>query len=78
MGHLYEFPCLWFSLSSAPWVFTKLMEIPISLLRELFIRIIIYFDDTLLLVTSREELLLARNTLIFPPQNLDFFINIKN
>ena len=35
MGLLYEFLRRRFDLSSAPWAFTKLMKIPISLLRRL-------------------------------------------
>ena len=77
MGQLYEFLCLCFGLFTAPWVLTKLMESSISLLRGFFVRILINLDDILLIATSRKELLLTRDTLLFPPQNLDFLINIK-
>ena len=77
MGQLYEFLCLCFGLFTAPWVLTKLMESSISLLRGFFVRILINLDDILLIATSRKELLLTRDTLLFPPQNLDFLINRK-
>ena len=34
-GKLYEFLCLAFGLGPAPRIFTKLMKVPISLLRKL-------------------------------------------
>ena len=44
---LYQFLCLRFGLSSAPRVFTKLMKVPISILRKLNIILILYLglDD---------------------------------
>ena len=53
--------------------FTKLIKVPISLLRELCIRIIIYLDGLLLMTASLEELLIAGGMLIFPRENLRFF-----
>ena len=38
---LYEFCCFFFRISPVPMVFTKLLKVPISLLRELSVRIII-------------------------------------
>ena len=76
-GLLYEFCCLCFGLSPAPLVFTKLLKVPISLLRKLSVRIIIYLDDMLLMASSSEDLLTARDTLIFILQHLGFLINIK-
>ena len=76
-GLLYEFCCLCFGLSPAPLVFTKLLKVPISLLRKLNVRIIIYLDDMLLMASSLEDLLMARDTLIFILQHLGFLINIK-
>ena len=48
-GTLYEFMWLCFGLGPAHRVFTKLLKIPISLLRKLNIRIIIYLEDMLIL-----------------------------
>ena len=75
-GLLYEFCCLCFGLSPAPLVFTKLLKVPISLLRKPSVKII-YLDDMLLMASSLEDLLMARDTLIFIIQHLGFLINIK-
>ena len=74
---LYEFCCLCFELSPAPLIFTKLLKVPISFLRKINVRIIIYLDDMLLMASSLEDLLMARDTLIFILQHLGFLINIK-
>ena len=50
------------------------MKIPISIIRRLHGRIIVYLDDIIL---SREELLVLRDTLIYLLQNLGFVINVK-
>ena len=41
-GSLYEFQCLMFGLGPAPRFFTKILKVPISLLRRLQIKILIY------------------------------------
>ena len=76
-GILYEFCCLCFGLSRVLLVFTKLLKVPISLLRKLNVRIIIYLDDILLMASSLEDLMMAINTLIFILQHLGFLINIR-
>ena len=76
-GLLYEFCSFCFGHCPAPWVFTKLLKFPISLLRKLNVRIIIYLYDMLLMASSLEDLLRARDTLIFILQHLGFLINIK-
>jgi hypothetical protein len=40
-GKHYQFNCLPFGLSSAPWVFTKTLKPVIALLREMGVRIIV-------------------------------------
>ena len=52
------------------------MKIPISILRKLCIRVIIYLDDLLLMGTSLKELLIARDTLIYLLHCLDFLFSI--
>ena len=74
---LYKFCCLCFGLSPAPLVFTKLSKVPISLLRKVNVRIIIYLDDMPLMASSLEDLLMARDTLIFILRHSGFLINIK-
>ncbi|XP_057302862.1 uncharacterized protein LOC130637025 [Hydractinia symbiolongicarpus] len=76
-GNLYEFLCLCFGFVLAPRIFTKLLKIPMAVLRRLMIRIVIYLDDMLILGRSREEVLMARDTLIFFLQNLGFLIHLK-
>ena len=49
LGKLYEFLCLCFGLGPAPKIFTKLLKIPVSVLRCLNILIMIYLDDMLLI-----------------------------
>ena len=43
----YQFLCLCFGLGPAPSIFMKLMRIPISLLRKLYVQLIIFLDDIL-------------------------------
>ena len=62
-----------FSSSSG---FTMLLKVPISLLKKLHVRIIIYLNDMLLMASSLEDLLMARDTLIFILQHLGFLINL--
>ena len=69
--------CLCFGLAPAPKVFTKLLKIPIALLRRINIRIIVYLDDILLMGRTLQEIMTARDILIFLLQNLGFVINLK-
>ena len=75
--NLYEFLCLCFGLGPAPRIFTKLLKVPIALLRQVNSRIIIYLDDMLLMGRTLPEILMARDTLIFLLQHLGFVINLK-
>ena len=50
---------------------------PISLIRRLNIRIIIYLDDILLLGRSIKEILIATDKVISLLQHLGFVINLK-
>ena len=56
-GNLYEFLCLYFGLGPAPPIFTKLLKIPITLLRRIDVRIIIFLDDILVMVQMLKEIL---------------------
>ena len=46
-------------------------------MRKLIIRAIVYLDDILLMASLLEDLLMARDTLIFILQHLGFLINTK-
>ena len=74
-GQLYEFLVLAFGLGPAPRLFTKLMKIPITILRKLQIRIIVYLDDFLLIGSCLQEILTARDSLIFLLEQLGYSIN---
>ena len=76
-GSTYQFLCLCFGLGPAPRLFTKLLKVPIALLRRLNVKIIIYLDDMLLMGASQPELMLGRDTLIFVLQHLGLVINLK-
>ena len=60
-------------VTQPPNVFTKLLKIPIAILREIIIQIIVYMDDALLMGWTWQEIMTARDTMIFLLQNLDFF-----
>ena len=71
---MYEFLCLMFGLGPAPRIFTKLMKVPISMLRKLKIRLIIYMDDMLIMGCSLEEIIWARDTTLHLLGALGFVI----
>ena len=66
---------LWFG--PVPTILKKLLKIPISALKRLMIRVIIYLDDLLILGKSMSELFMARDSAIFLLQHLGFVINLK-
>ena len=74
-GHLWQFTVLAFGLGPAPRIFTKLMKLPITTLRRLMIKAIIYLDDMLLVGSSMTEALRARDSTIFLLEKLGFTIN---
>ena len=76
-GKLYKFLCLCFGLGSAPIIFTKLLKVPVSVLRRLNKLIIIYLDDMLIIGHTIEETLMARKTVMLLLQQLEFVLNLK-
>ena len=64
-------PMLW--AGPSPKYFNKLLKVPISMLRRINIRIIIYLRDMLLMGATVEEILMSRNTVIFLLQLLKSF-----
>ena len=75
--NLYEFLCLCFGLGPAPRIFTKILKVPILVLRRLMIRVIIYLDDLLILGNNMSEIFMAMDSVIFLLQRLGFVINLK-
>ena len=51
---IYQFLCLCFGLGPAPKIITKLLKVPISLMRKLNVRLTIFLDDILLMAASVE------------------------
>ena len=76
-GSLYKFLCLYFGLGPSPRLSTKLIKVLVSILCKLYIRIIVYLDDFLILGKTLEEAILSRDTVIYLLQNLGFVINLK-
>ena len=74
-GNQYEYLSLVFGLGPAPRVFTKILKVPMTLLRNLNFRIIIFIDDMLIMGKSLKEIEMARDTTLFLLQNLGFVIN---
>lgn len=59
---LYEMTVLAFGVGPGPRIFTKLMKVPLTVLRRLMIKIIAYLDDLLIIGRSKEEALQARDS----------------
>ena len=76
-GTLWEFLCMCFGLGPAPLIFTKLLKIPIALLRRINIRLIIFLDDMLVMGKTVGETKMNRDTMVFLLQKLGFVINLK-
>ena len=76
-GNLFQFSWLCFSLGLAPWIFTKLLKIPISMLLRINIELIIYLDDILIMGRSLEEILMSQDKVIFLLQHLGFVRNLQ-
>ena len=74
-GKMYQFNCLPFGLSSAPWIFTKATKPVVTSLRTLGMRIIIYIDDILVMAPSKELTQEHIQCLIFLLENLGFTVN---
>ena len=71
---VYQFNCLPFGLSRAPWVFTNITKAATAVLRERSIRIIFYIGDMLIMAES--EILLQDHiaATLYLPENLGFII----
>jgi hypothetical protein len=74
---VYQFNCLPFGLTSAPWVFTKTLRPVAALGRELGMRLIMYIDDFLLMAESKEKAQDQASGLIYLLKCLGFVINTE-
>ena len=68
----YQFTCLPFGLSSAPWVFTKTTRPVVATLRELGLRLVIYIDDILIMAETES---LMKDHIVAVIYLLGFVIN---
>ena len=73
--HEYQFRCLPFDLSSAPYVFIKITRPIVAWLRQLGVRLIAYIDDFLLLAPSKEEASIQAHLMTMLLQALGFSVN---
>jgi len=76
-GKLYQFTCLPFGLSIAPYVFTKLLKPVVSHLRQKSISLVTYIDDWLFMASSILKCRESGNTIISLLEKLGFPINYK-
>lgn len=75
---LYEYTCLCFGLSTAPFVFTKIMKEVVRKLRKMGYLSVIYLDDILLLATTYEKCLENVNATVSLLRELGFIISDKS
>ena len=74
-SQMYQFNCLPFGLSCAPWVFTKITKAVAAVLREMGVRIIMYIDDMLIMAESETLLRDHVKGVVYLLENLGFVIN---
>lgn len=74
---VYQFTCLPFGLSSAPWAFTKLLKPVVAFLRRHGIRLIIYLDDILIIGSSKVAVMQDFNFAVELLKFLGFIINVE-
>ena len=72
---VYQFNCLPFGLSPAPWVFTKTTRPVVATLRELGLCLIIYIDNILMIAETESTLKDHIMGVVFMLENLVFVIN---
>ena len=67
---LYEMGVLAFGVGPGPRIFTKLLKVPLTVLRRLMIRLVAYLDDFLIMGRTKEEAIQARDSV---PANARFY-----
>ena len=73
----FNFTCLPFGLSAAPWTFTKVTRPVIQFLRARGVRMVVYLDAMLFLQQEEEGLLEIRGVVLDLFENLGFLVNYK-
>ena len=74
---IYQFKALCFGLTTAPQVFTRVMAPVAAILHSLGIRMLRYLDDWLVLASSIEECLRARDTVLSLCADLGIQLNLE-
>lgn len=74
---LFEYNCLPFGLSCAPWIFTKILKPVMAMLREKGFLSVIYLDDILLLGKTKKECESNIKETLKLFEHLGFLINYK-
>ena len=73
---VYQFCCLCFGLSTVPQVFTRVMALVSSIMHHYGFRILRYLDDWLVLGSSFQEIVLARDFLLWLCQEQGIRVNL--
>ena len=73
----YQFTCLPFGLSCAPWMFTKVMKSIAIFLRARGVRMIVYIDDILLMADTAAQAKSHLEALTFLLTGQGFVINVQ-
>ena len=73
----YQFTCLPFGPSCAPWAFTKVLKPVSAFLRSVGVRIIVYIDDILVIGKTPDEVRNHTEALIALLEGLGFIINME-
>jgi hypothetical protein len=73
---MYQSLCLSFGIKIAPWVFTKLIKVPVSYIRRQGIRLVIDLGDILILNQSKQAAVLNGIKVKGILESLGFMINI--
>ena len=72
----YQFTCLPFGLSCAPWASTKVMKPVAIFLRAMGVRMIVYIDDILVMADTAAQVKSHLEVLMFLLTGLGFVINV--
>ena len=71
----YQFTCLPFGLSCAPWAFTKVLRPVAAFLRTLGVRVIVYIDDMLIMGESPDVVKNHVTAMVALLEGLGFIVN---
>ena len=72
----YQLTCLPFGLSCAPWAFTKVLKPINAFLRSVWVHLIVYMDDILVIGKTPDEIRNHMDALIALLVGLGFIVNI--